>query len=116
NTVNPWPIEESLPADMHYEREIMPLMKCELAAGDWLYIPSGYWHMGQSRETAISLAIGVQPRTAVDPFDSLRPQLLDSLFWRQRLPVAGDAAATDDEALRNQLADLFKQFGNELAK
>ena len=52
NTVNPWPIEETLPADMRYEREITPLVRCELAAGDWLYVPSGYWHMGQSRETA----------------------------------------------------------------
>src|SRR4030095_1359793 len=50
NTVNPWPIEETLPADMRYEREIMPMMRCELKAGDWLYIPSGYWHMGESQE------------------------------------------------------------------
>lgn len=26
NTVNPWPVEETLPQDMRYEREIMPLM------------------------------------------------------------------------------------------
>ena len=114
NTVNPWPIEETLPADMKYEREIMPLVKCELAAGDWLYIPSGYWHMGQSSETAISLAIGVQPRTAIDVFDFLRPQLLDSLFWRQRLPVAG-AAGNKDE-LHNQFAAAFKELGQELLK
>ena len=113
NTVNPWPIEETLPADMQYEREIMPLVRCELAAGDWLYIPSGYWHMGESRETAISLAIGVQPRTAVDVFDFLRPQILDSLFWRQRLPVAGAAAAANDR-LREQYAAVFKQLGPEL--
>ena len=31
NTVNPWPLEETLPADMKYEREIMPLMQCRLA-------------------------------------------------------------------------------------
>jgi len=116
NTVDPWPLEETLPADMHYEREIMPLMKCELAAGDWLYIPSGYWHMGQSRETAISLAIGVQPRTAVDVFDFLRPQLTQSLFWRQRLPVAGAAAERSDEALQTVYEELFVQLGDELKK
>jgi 50S ribosomal protein L16 3-hydroxylase len=114
--VNPWPLEESLPADMHYEREIMPLMKCELSAGDWLYIPSGYWHMGQSHETAISLAIGVQPHTAVEVFDFLRPQILESIFWRQRLPVAGAAAESCDDDLRQQYAALFKQLGPELAK
>ncbi len=30
NTVNPWPLEETLPADMHYERELMPLMRVQL--------------------------------------------------------------------------------------
>ncbi len=116
NTVNPWPIEETLPDDMRYEREIMPLVRCELAAGDWLYIPSGYWHMGESSETAISLAIGVQPRTAVDAIDFLRSELLDSLFWRQRLPVMGNAANLSDEELRGHLAGLFQQLGQDLQK
>jgi len=116
NTVNPWPIEETLPADMQFEREIMPLVRCELAAGDWLYIPSGYWHMGESRQTAISLAIGVQPRTPIDLFDWLRPQLVDSLFWRQRLPAAGSAATLSDNELRQHLAGLFQQLGQDLQK
>src|SRR6267142_1720654 len=92
NTVNPWPIEETLPADMQYEREIMPLVCCELSAGVWLYVPSGFWHMGESRETSISLAIGVQPHTAVEVFDFLRPQIVESIFWRQRLSVVGAAS------------------------
>jgi len=116
NTVNPWPLEETLPADMRYEREIMPLVRCELAAGDWLYIPSGYWHMGESRETAISLAIGVQPRTGIDVYDFLRRQLVESLLWRQRLPVAGAAAAVNDDELRQQYAAVFKQAGAELQR
>jgi 50S ribosomal protein L16 3-hydroxylase len=116
NTVNPWPIEETLPADMRYEREIMPLVRCELAAGDWLYVPSGYWHMGESRETAISLAIGVQPHTAVEVFDSLRPQILESMLWRQRLPVAGAAAAFSEAELREQYAAVFKELAQALVK
>jgi ribosomal protein L16 Arg81 hydroxylase len=116
NTVQPWPIEETLPADMRYEREIMPLVRCELAAGDWLYIPSGYWHMGQSRETAISLAIGVEPRTAVEIFDLLRPQIVESLLWRQRLPVAGLAAAISDEELHAHLAGLCRELSLDLSR
>jgi len=116
NTVNPWPVEETLPADMRYEREIMPLVRCELAAGDWLYIPSGYWHMGESRETAISLAIGVQPRTALDAYDFLRQQILDSLLWRQRLPVAGSAACLSQEELRQHVSGLFLQLSQDLQK
>lgn len=114
NTVNPWPIEETLPRDMHYEREIMPLMRCALNAGDWLYIPSGYWHMATSRELSISLAVGVQPCTAVDVFDFLRPQILNSLVWRQRLPVVSPMA--DEAQLREQFECLFQQLGQDLAK
>ena len=35
NTVNPWPLVETLPRDMRYQREIMPLMRCFLETGDW---------------------------------------------------------------------------------
>jgi ribosomal protein L16 Arg81 hydroxylase len=116
NTVNPWPVEETLPADMRYEREIMPLVRCELAAGDWLYIPSGYWHMGESRETAISLAIGVAPRTGLDVVDFLRRRLADSLFWRQRLPVAGRAAALGEAELLAAYEQVLGELGRDLTK
>lgn len=116
NTVDPWPLEETLPANMHYEREIMPLVRCELAAGDWLYIPSGYWHMGQSSETAISLAIGIRPRTAVDVYDFLRRRVIESLLWRQRLPVAGSAAGVPENELREQYQALFQQLAADFAK
>jgi len=116
NTVNPWPLEETLPSDMRYQREIMPLVRCQLAAGDWLYIPSGYWHMGQSHETAISLAIGVQPHTPLELFDLLRPRLLDSLQWRQRLPVLGEAATQSQADLREHLAALCRELAGDLTR
>ena len=72
NTVQPWPLEETLPQDMRYEREIMPLMRCALEAGDWLYIPAGYWHMANAEQTAISLAIGVMSHAAIEVLDLLR--------------------------------------------
>jgi len=116
NTVNPWPIEETIPADMRYERELMPLMKCELQAGDWIYIPSGYWHMGAAKETSISLSIGVMPLTGVDLFDHLRPKVLDSLLWRQRLPTPGEASDLSDEQLRAAYRELLGEFSKDLMK
>ena len=116
NTVNPWPLEETLPADMKYEREIMPVMKCMLNAGDWLYIPSGYWHMAAASETAISLAIGIMPRTGVDVFDFARTSLLDSLLWRQRLPVLGTATTLTDDELREALRQLAEQLGEDFKR
>lgn len=118
NTVNPWPLEEQMPRDLRYEREVMPLMRCPLAAGDWLYIPSGYWHKGESLpgEPALSLAIGVMPPTAITLFDLLRPRLLDSLLWRQRLPVAGDARTLSPDELREHLRTLLGQLSGDLAR
>lgn len=122
NTVNPWPLEETLPRDMRYEREIMPLMKCRLEAGDWLYIPHGYWHVGQSLTDSITLSVGLMMPTAIDLFDFLRGQLLDSPLWRQRLPVAGAAASQDaarwEATIRQRIEELshdfVRQFGSEV--
>jgi ribosomal protein L16 Arg81 hydroxylase len=119
NTVNPWPLEETLPADMQYERELMPLMRVSLKAGDLLYVPCGYWHKadaGNSRETAISLAVGVMSRTAMDVFDFLRRRLVDSLLWRQRLPIGGAAAASNRDELEGTYRELFARLGADIAR
>ena len=116
NTVNPWPLVETLPADMRYEREIMPVMRCKLAAGDWLYVPAGYWHRTESSEESISLSIGVLSAAALDVFDHLRRQLLDSLQWRQRLPAMGAAAVLSEAELHAQLQNLFAELGSDLAR
>ncbi len=115
NTVHPWPLEETLPTDMHYEREIMPLLEVQLKAGDFLYIPCGYWHRADcthASEVAISLAVGVMSRSALDWYDALRPRLAQSLAWRRRLPlpVDGSAAAARDHAV------AFDQLAKELAE
>lgn len=115
NTVNPWPLEATLPADMAYEREIMPLTRCELAVGDWLYIPVGYWHKGASREASISLAIGVMAPAALDVFDFLRGKLLHSLRWRQRLPLCGETASDPDKT-RAAYSELFLELAADAAK
>lgn len=116
NTVNPWPLVETLPADMAYEREIMPLVRCALEAGDWLYIPAGYWHRAEARTPAISLAVGLLPPAALDVFDFLRPRLLSSLVWRQRLPPAGKASACGPEETLARYRALFEELGRDLAK
>ena len=116
NTVNPWPLVETLPRDMKYEREIMPAMRCLLAAGDWLYIPAGYWHRTECQEESISLSVGIQSPTAMNVFDFLRPQLLDSLRWRQRLPPAGEASPLAHDELLAECQALFESLGADLSK
>jgi 50S ribosomal protein L16 3-hydroxylase len=115
NTVNPWPLEETLPADMRFESEIMPVMKCRLDAGDWLYIPAGYWHMGQSREASISLAVGVMTPPAIEVLDFLRPRLLDSLLWRQRLAPPASTARTEEEMVAGY-KEIFAALAADLER
>jgi 50S ribosomal protein L16 3-hydroxylase len=118
NTVNPWPLEETIPEDMRYERELMPLMRVLLDPGDMLYIPCGYWHRAQAvegTENAISLAVGVMSRTAVDLFDCLRNDILQSLAWRQRLPISQLRSTWVDSAERQYLvAQLLAELNRML--
>lgn len=116
NTVNPWPIEEMLPQDMKFERELMPLMKCLLQAGDWLYIPNGYWHVAQAKEPAISLAVGVMTTTGVDVFDFLRRRVLSSMLWRQRIPFAGAAWELSSDEVLEQYRSICAELADDLAK
>lgn len=124
NTVQPWPLEETIPADMRFEREIMPLSRVTLAAGDWLYIPAGYWHRaeaaaelepaaesgatdpgdGKHPPAAISLAIGVMAPAAIQILDFLRATLPASILWRGRLPIATAIAAAGEQGPIDQQA------------
>ncbi len=59
NTVNPWPLVETTPNDLSYEAERSLPMECLLRAGDWLYIPPGYWHATQADPSVgITVAVG----------------------------------------------------------
>jgi 50S ribosomal protein L16 3-hydroxylase len=118
NTVNPWPLEETLPNDMKYEREIMPLMRVVLRAGDLLYIPCGFWHRAQTvegSEVAFSIAVGVKSRSAMDIYELLRSDLLNSLTWRQRLPVNVDNAQSNvARAYKHMLLQLATDVAQTL--
>lgn len=60
NTVNPRPRAAAMPKDMEYERETAPQLACRLAAGDWLYLPSGWWHTAVAESESLSLSVGLQ--------------------------------------------------------
>jgi 50S ribosomal protein L16 3-hydroxylase len=60
NTVNPAPTLDAMPLDMHYERETTTaVLACTLVPGDWLYVPRGWWHVGQAVEDSLSISIGL---------------------------------------------------------
>lgn len=114
NTVNPWPLLDTMPADLRYERELMPVMQCLLRPGDWLYIPHGYWHRAVAKTDSISIAVGLLMPSGLDLLDALRPLLTSSLFWRRRLPVPREGAVPQAEyreiveTLANDLGTLLR--------
>jgi ribosomal protein L16 Arg81 hydroxylase len=116
NTVNPWPLVETTPDDLSYEAERSIGMECRLNAGDWLYIPPGYWHAAKAGELSISLSIGVMSATAIDLLEVLRPLLVESLRWRQRLPLTSELGALSPAEARDRLQSVFRGLGHDLAK
>ena len=115
NTVNPWPVLESMPRDLRFEEEGSPVFTCRLEAGDWLYIPAGWWHVAKTELESISLAVGLMTPPAVDVLRFLEPELRRSVVWRQRLPVTGAANSRPTEALLEDYARLFRDLGRDLA-
>jgi 50S ribosomal protein L16 3-hydroxylase len=115
NTVNPWPLVETTPDDLSYEAERSLAMECVLAAGDWLYIPPGYWHATQADELSLSLSVGIMSPTAIDLFNLLRPLLVESLRWRQRLPLTGDLTGIAIGEERQRLRAILSDLGDDLA-
>jgi ribosomal protein L16 Arg81 hydroxylase len=114
NTVNPWPLLETLPVNQKYEREISPIMECRLEPGDLLYVPSGFWHTTTSGEDSVSLSIGVRPTTAIDVFDSIRASLKNSMLWRQRLPFSGCINHIPELERRQLVRELFRSLADDL--
>jgi ribosomal protein L16 Arg81 hydroxylase len=116
NTINPWPLVETTPDDLSFEAERSLPMECRLDEGDWLYIPPGYWHATRAETLSISLSVGVMSATALDLLDVLRPCLLASLRWRQRLPLSSDLTGMSADACRMQLRATFRDVADDLSR
>lgn len=120
NTLNSWPVWDNLPADMRYDRETSRVrLMCRLEAGDWLYIPSGWWHIAETQSASIHLSVGVMPVVGLHLFAFLQQRLAQDPFWCQRLTwvaqeATGRLAPSEHthqrwEAMRAQLQQVLAQ-------
>lgn len=117
NTVNPWPLLEQMPKDLKIEREGTPRWSCVLRPGDWLYIPTGWWHAARGVEgDSITLAVGLMTPAALEVLEFLKRELLSSIVWRQRLPVLGGAQDATPEELARIHQSLLTDLGRDLAR
>jgi hypothetical protein len=73
-------------------------------------VPTFYLKQLLQDETAISLAVGVMSRSAVDVFDLLRQEALQLLIWRQRLPSPDDSQSEDSAGTRETLRHVLEQL------
>lgn len=88
NTIHPNPLVKSIPKDLGYEQEKTPIeIKVTLEEGDWLYIPSGWWHIAKTQKESMHISIGLMPSSAVDIAEYLPKSLAQNAFWRTRMPV-----------------------------
>lgn len=116
NSVHPWPLMDAIPANQRYEREQTLVEHCFLAEGDWLYIPSGYWHKTIAGAASTSLSVGARAATATDYYDFLRKRLIQSIFWRQRLPSLRPHTDVSSEKMTSEYRTLVETLVEQLTE
>lgn len=118
NTIHPNPIVKSIPKDLGYEHEKTPIeIKVTLEEGDWLYIPSGWWHIARTQKESMHISIGIMPSSAVDITDYLPKYLAQNTFWRTRMPIHMKFETEQDEIsfYQEAMAKLGKDLTNQLS-
>lgn len=119
NTIHPNPHVKSIPKDQGYEQEkSTTAIQVTLEEGDWLYIPSGWWHRAETRKESMHVSIGLMPRSALDLIDIFPEFLAKNAFWRTRMPVHLDFPTEAEEeefygeAINKLGQDLARQFAD----
>jgi 50S ribosomal protein L16 3-hydroxylase len=113
NTVHPNPLVKSIPKDLGFENEKTPIeIKVTLEEGDWLYIPSGWWHIARTQKESMHISIGLMPSSAIDIAEYLPKYLAQNAFWRTRMPVHMKFNSPEEEVLFYQ--DAMAKLGEDL--
>lgn len=115
NTIHPNPLIKSIPKDQGYENEkSTTAIQVTLEEGDWLYIPSGWWHRAETRRESMHISIGLMPRSAIDLLVAFPAFLARNPFWRTRMPV--HLEFPDEKAELEFYQEAMKKLGADLAK
>jgi ribosomal protein L16 Arg81 hydroxylase len=61
NTIDPHPRRDVQPDFARVREERTPILTTRLVAGDWLYLPRGWWHVAKARADSLSISLGSRP-------------------------------------------------------
>lgn len=115
NTIHPNPLVKSIPKDQGYENEkSTTAIQVTLEEGDWLYIPSGWWHRAETKRESMHISIGLMPRSALDLAEAFPDYLASHAFWRTRMPMHRDFSSEEEE--REFYAEAIKKLGQDLSR
>ncbi|MGN6718406.1 MAG: JmjC domain-containing protein [Candidatus Binatia bacterium] len=53
--------KNAAPDCTRFRDEVSPMGSVRLVEGDWLYIPTAWWHVAKCIEDSLSISIGVSP-------------------------------------------------------
>ncbi len=114
NTVHPLPLISSIPKDLNYEKEKTEIeIKVTLEEGDFLYIPSGWWHIARTQKESMHISIGLMPSSAVNLAEFLPKHLAKLPFWRTRMPVYLEFPTNEEEVAFYQ--EAMAKLGKDLS-
>lgn len=118
NTTHPFPLEEVMfPEEGAAGPEAdAPAERWELAPGDWLYLPGGYWHCARATDASVSISLGMMPPTALDVLEYARTLLARSPDWRRRWPAMGRCSPVADADKLKVAHELVKELGDALGQ
>jgi ribosomal protein L16 Arg81 hydroxylase len=91
-------------------------MSCRLEAGDWLYIPSGWWHIARTQAESIHLSIGIMPVTRLKVFTFLTQYLAHTPFWCERVALVqpGDKRQAKSPGLKEEDKKIWQDMRTQL--
>lgn len=115
NTVHPNPLISSIPKNLEYEKEKTPIeIQVTLKEGDWLYIPSGWWHIAKTKSESMHISVGLMPSSAIDILSFLPQYLSQNKFWRTRMPIHKEFQNSEEEI--SFYRDAMTTLGKDMTK
>ena len=92
-----------------HEAPTQAVMECELAPGDVLYIPRGFWHRALAqRGMSLHLTLGVNARTGIDFLTWLVDQMRGDVRFREEMPLSFSDEPSDlrEQRVRDRIVAL----------